>query len=465
MWTFARKQMGLGQPAAALAALTWAFSGFFAWRGAGGHSTFLAFHYVPWIFLCWRRAHDDPRYAAGVAALVGLVLFEGGTYPFPLTFLLLAVDAVAFLVDQPRKVWRVLRTGLVSGALTLLVGAGRLWPIYLTMNRFPRATELDDTQRLADVLESLTAREPHAWVWGHRWVWAEYGSYVGWAMVALAGYGLFLAASRRRLAPLVVGLFTMTWCAMGGTEPLWPWPLLHELPVYSNLHVPSRFHVMVTFHLALIAAFALDRGFRWMRSSATGRGPQRALNALAWTLVLAVGLDVVSNDIRVASRWDGGPVEVEPEPRFHLVGSAHYLERYATYPSRHVGTPECYDPVPWPISRALWLGDRPQVRFEPADAGELVAFERTNHRARAQVRLRRPARMLVNQNFERDWRSSVGATADSRGLLAVDLPAGEHSVVLAYEPRDLPWSMLTTALGLVLCALLAMRGLRWRRAV
>ncbi len=460
----ARRIVGLTGPAAALAALAWTFSGFFAWRGAGGHSTFLAFHYIPWIFYCWRRTHDDLRYAGGVGVLMGLVLFEGGTYPFPLTFLLLFFDGSAWVVERPRQWWRVLRTGAVTGTLTLLVGAGRLWPVYLTMSRFPRDTKIEDSQTVADVVRALTAREPHPWVWGHRWVWAEYGAFIGWGVLALAIYGALLAVTQRRHAQLVAGAVFFGACAMGGVDDRWPWPLIHELPVYSNLHVPSRFHVLLIFYAALLAALALGHGLRWMRRGATTAGAQRFFAVLGWLLVLGVGMEILSNDIRIASRWDGPALEQPASPRFHLVGPQRYLERYASYPSQNVGTMACYDPVPWPISRHLWIGDVPQVRFTPRAAGTLLEFERTNHRARARVRLSEAARVIFNQNFDPDLRTSVGTPVAERGLLAVDLPAGEHEVRVRYEPADLPWSLLATFLGLLLSAWLAWGG-RLRRTL
>ena len=105
---------------------------------------------------------------------MGLILFEGGTYPFPLAFLLLFVDSFVVLIEPPRAWWRVIRTGAVSGALTLSIGAARLWPIYADDEPLPARTRGSRTaQTIANVVESLTAREPHPWVWGHRWVWAS----------------------------------------------------------------------------------------------------------------------------------------------------------------------------------------------------------------------------------------------------------------------------------------------------
>lgn len=455
MFLVARRLHHFAHPAAALTALVWAFSGFFAWRGAGGHSTFLAFHYLPWIYLFWRKTNDDLRYAGGVAALMGLTLAEGGTYPFPLMFLLLLYDFVIQLAS-PRSSWRVLRTGLVTGALTLLIGASRLWPIYLTMSRFPRETAMEDTQTLNDLLESLTAREPHDWHFGHRWVWAEYGSYLGYAVLGLAAMGALFALATKRVKRrhLIAGVVVFAACSMGNAGEHWPWPLLHELPVFENFHVPSRFHVLMTFYIALLAGLFVDRALRVTTRRTKRRAARRALVVIAWIVFLGVGADVMSNSIHIAARWDGSPLIGTPGARFHLVSPAGYLQQYMHYPARNVGTPACYDPVPWNISRALWIGDMPQIRIQPPTAGEVTGESRTNHTLHGEVVLREPARVVFNQNFDPDWTVGAGTLIEDLGRLAIDLPAGTHSIDARFEPRDLPWSVLATLLGLVLSLLM-----------
>jgi hypothetical protein len=459
MFVLCRRTYRFAAPAAALAAVAFAFSGFFAWRGAGGHAPFLAFHFVPWILYFWRRSHDDLRYAAGVALFMALSLFEGGTYPFPFTFLVLAFDTIAILLSRPSIVLRVVRTGAVAGSLTALIGAARLWPIYSVMQRFPRATEVDDTVSVAHVLESLTARDPHAWVWGgHRWVWAEYSAFIGWGVVALAAYGVILAFARRRTWHLPLGAALFAACGMGGIEDHWPWPLLHELPMFDNMHVPSRFYVLLTFYLTPLAGLALHRAIVWVSRASVAPGTMRALAVLGWVLVFGVAVEVVSNSVRVAARWDGPILEHPQQREFHLVGPAGYLERYSQYPSQHIGTMACYDPIPWVVSHGLWAGETPQVRFQPAGAGRVISFTRTNHRFRAHIAMSAPGRAIINQNYDIEWRLSEGTPIDDQGRLAVDLPAGDRTLEGTYEPADLPWSALLTLLGLILAVLLAWKG-------
>jgi hypothetical protein len=52
------------------------------------------------------------------------------------------------------------------------------------------------------------------------------------------------------------------------------------------------------------------------------------------------------------------------------------------------------------------------------------------------VSLRAAGRLIVNQNWHPGWKSDVGRTTSNAGLLAVDLPEGDHSVRLKFLPRS-----------------------------
>ncbi|MGE0784308.1 MAG: hypothetical protein AB7S26_01370 [Sandaracinaceae bacterium] len=452
MYVLCRRFFAMRNVAAALAAITFTFNGYFAWRAGGGHSTFLAFHYLPWIFYCWRRANDDVRYAGGVAALMGMVLVEGGTYPFPLTCVFLGWDFFTQLVQGPTRL-RVLRTATISGALTLVVGAIRLWPIYEVMSRYPRETRMEDSQQLTDLLESFAARDPHPWQWGHRWVWPEYSAYLGYGVLGLAALGALLILLRhRRWWGWVGGALLFAAISMGNRGPHWPWPLIHELPVYGNLHVPSRFHVILAFYLTLLAGFAVHRITNRVTSWTARRWLKRGMVAFAWFIVLAVCTDVLSNTVVVnTNKWEGMDIYGAEEDHFHLVSGPTYMQSYFHYPHRNLGTPDCYDPVPWNISRRLWVGDVPQARIEPPTAGEVTHESRTPSTTVTEVTLREGARVLFNQNYDPDWHLSVGPGVDQGGLLAVDVGPGTHRIEGRYHPPDLPYSPLVTLGGLLAC--------------
>ncbi|MFO0557052.1 MAG: hypothetical protein U0269_03460 [Polyangiales bacterium] len=71
----------------------------------------------------------------------------------------------------------------------------------------------------------------------------------------------------------------------------------------------------------------------------------------------------------------------------------------------------------------------------------------------------------MNQNYERHWRTSVGTVVSHQGLLAIDVPAGRHTVVLKFVDRALQLSLLVSALTLLaLGAMLAKYAARSARA-
>jgi hypothetical protein len=256
MILFARREGRLEWPGALLAAVAWGASGFFAWHGARGHSALLPFYYAPWLLLAWRGAARDPRWTAGVAALLGLVLLEGGGYPFAFFLLLLGFDALVRLASGPGR-GRILVAGLVAAPLTLLLGAVRLLPVVDQMLGRPRTQHFADALSASEVLGMLTVREHGLLHAGHRYLWTEYGSYVGWGVVALALLGAGVARRRGRIQ-WVLGLVAFLGFTVGHYGPWSPWELLQRLPLYESLRVPSRFAVLFTFYLALLAGLGLD---------------------------------------------------------------------------------------------------------------------------------------------------------------------------------------------------------------
>jgi hypothetical protein len=465
MRAYARDIHGLSAPAAWLAALAWAFSGFFAWHGAGGHGTFLAFDYLPWLLLGWRRALVDVRHAVGVALLLALTVAEGGTYPLPYMGLALALEAL-LLLRRPEARLASLRAALVIAMLFPLVAAVRIVPILEALRRFPRTMASIDRLTIADVVTALTERR-HAWRWpGHEFVWPEYGAFMGWTILALAAFTVLTlvlrhARARRRAVLAHAALAALFLALILGNGPLRPWPLLHALPVFDALRVPSRFFGVATFHLAILAGFALDA----LAKAAAPRSAGRiAAVTLAWLIALGAAADIAVVTREIVDRWKapalGGELAAHA---FHLVPVADYNARYARLPRENLGTTGCYEgAMRWTVAPGLWLGDVPQARA--MGSGEVRAVRRTPARLSAEVDAPGPMRLVWNSNFDPGWQTSVGTVVDDAGRLAIDLPAGRHRVEMRFRPAQLAASLALSALGL--CgALLIAASARIRRAL
>ncbi|MDQ3036920.1 MAG: hypothetical protein M3Y87_31290 [Myxococcota bacterium] len=476
MYVLARREVSLTRASSLFAAIVWCASGFFAWHGAGGHATFLAFYYAPALLLAWRAAERDLRWSAAVAALMVLVVLEGGHYPFPYFVLVLAIDTLVRAITLPRAIPRLAMATLLSGGLTGLLGAFRFLPILLALRANPHPVPDPDWVSPSEILEMLTARTHEYRFAGHGWVWPEYGAYVGWVVVALGTLGALIAlfgSVRPRISPrrrstmvaILVGAIAFFFFTQGSATPWHPWPLLQELPFYRSIHVPSRFRVLLIFYMALLAGLAIDRIARWIESLPV-RADVRALAlALPWVIALCVTVDVYAVNLTIIDRWNEETVGERAPGEHHLVRGRSYLEEYANYPSENVGTIDCYDPVPWPRSTRLWLGEVPQARIEPASAGRVISWGRTSLTVWAVVELDEPARVIFNQNYNEDWSSPQGAAVSDEVRLAVDVRRpGAQRVSARYFPSDLPVSVGISIAGALACLLVALAPWRRRRA-
>jgi hypothetical protein len=459
MLAYGRSAMRFSWPAATLAAIAWTFSGFFAWHGAGGHGTFLAFDYLPLLLLAWRRAQLDVRGAVGVAALLALTMAEGGTYPLPYMGLALALEAVLLL--RKRDAWRASAlAALVVGVLFPLLAAVRILPILEALARYPRNMLSIDRLSPSDVLLALTERV-HDWRWlGHEFVWPEYGAFVGWTVVALAGVALLLALPRGAAGPVDARRRMTLAAALGaalflslvlGNGPLRPWPLLHSLPVFDSLRVPSRFLGVATFYLALLAGLGLDR---LAALGAPRSHARRAAVVLAWLIALGATVDIGATTRAIVDRWKEPAIGTElAAPSFHFVSVPNYSARYARLPRENLGTTGCYEGgMRWNVAPGLWLGDVPQARVP--GPGRILESHRTPSRLVAELELPQPARVVWNSNFDPGWRPSRGVPVDDAGRLAIDAPAGRYRLEVVFRPPLLWPSLALSAVGCLLALLL-----------
>jgi hypothetical protein len=119
---------------------------------------------------------------------------------------------------------------------------------------------------------------------------------------------------------------------------------------------------------------------------------------------------------------------------FHQARGNRWVAAYYPFMSR--GSLACFDDYNVAQSPDL-RGDLEQEEYlvDPG-AGTVERLEWSPNHIRLQVKLLRAARLHVNQNWHAGWRASVGAVVSDNGVLAVDLPAGEHDVELRFLPRS-----------------------------
>jgi hypothetical protein len=219
--------------------------------------------------------------------------------------------------------------------------------------------------------------------------------------------------------------------------------------------------VFFTLYLALLAGFGSDAVSRmFARIGPLPRWLTR--NAPAWTLLLAIAIDLALVQYPTLDTWRYAPVRTDAQSSRFYLSALSYGDYYASLPRMNLGSRECYEAMSFRPARGLWVGDTPQARVVRG-SGTVGSVRRTTSHAYFDVTLDAPGRVLVNQNYAPGWESNVGDVVSDRGRLAIDLPMGMHRVELSYRPTMLWRSIALSLLGVLLALLLASYGDRLAR--
>lgn len=452
------RHLGTGRAAALLAAVALAFFGrTFAWLNNGQHGL-VGFVLTPWVFYGYIRGLSRPVYLAlGAAFFAWMVCFRG-IETSPEVALGLGLWGVLearrqFLVHRTARaaLWPIAAGGIL-GLLALGYAGLRMFPVLELVLKHPRVINETRSFNLSQAFVEMYALPA-----GLRGFDSPGYVYVGPAtFVLFVGAVLFARARARAAMALVCALFfnLLTMGMQGYFSPLF-W--LHKLPLLRSLRNPALWSVMGAFFVVLGGAFALDELLKWLRTS--GRAGERLAAGLAAAVLLFTVGDMAFFRGQRYLTVPAFPFTWETPPRvkqeFHQ-SRGNYFE-FPLWPYVDRGTLSCYDETPFPASPALRPDLAQEEYLAEPDAGSVKRITWSPNRIELAVSLTRPATLLVNQNYQSGWSSSVGTVYSRDGLVAVDLPAGEHRLRLRMWPPLCTVGLLAMALALLVTAWL------WRR--
>ena len=196
MWLLMRIELSASRSAAFIAAGTFAFFGFFQHHLPGGHLVFASFEYFPLGVLFWRRAERDLRMAIGLGLVVAMMIYEGGVYPIPHLAVFLGVETLTRLYPI-KRVPRIALAGLLVVVVAITVGAARFLPVIDQVKSHTRGVAIEaDGMHWSILKDVFVLRSHERAVIGQRYVWGEYGMYIGVLILAFALLGILLAGAR-----------------------------------------------------------------------------------------------------------------------------------------------------------------------------------------------------------------------------------------------------------------------------
>jgi len=222
------------------------------------------------------------------------------------------------------------------------------------------------------------------------------------------------------------------------------------------MRVPSRFRLLFQMSIALFVALAVERLPLIAQRLVKGKHRiERGAHALIFAVAVIGIVDVVNLGRDITSRMHHGAPEFPIERSEAFFYSDDEVGGWLDQPRQNRSWLGCRS-YEWPANYGapVWIGNAPQARPKPTEKQVLTVANvvRTQNTFSFDVDAQEAGRVLVNSAHHRGWRSSVGTVVDDQTLLAIDVPAGQHHVLMRYWPRLLTpglWISAATAFGLV----------------
>ena len=438
--------VGVGRIAACGAATVFPASSWYALHLTAGHLEEMSFAWMPWVlaFTIIASQRRELRYCTLAGASFALTFLDSQGYSTVYTLLVLAAVTAALALRRGGG-WP-----LIAFVVTVALGAGlapiKLLPAIDFIRGHPRPidyAEINNYRLLGRILLSRN-QDFHMQLFDstapYRWGYWEFGAYVG-LFVVPAIVGIFATLDA---LPWIVAAVLMLLVWRGSPGALWPWALLHHLPVFSSMRVPSRAIIPFTLTVGVLAGFGLD----WIvdRSRRYGR-------VICVVLIAVATLDclvVTTPNYRYAISTPESELHNLPEGGFHQVFRVVPYHEFE-YALHGQGARFCHEPSLWRTSvkgydQSGYLGEQYMV-----DGGDVRLLRWMPNELEYEVDTPSASRLVVNQNYDRSWKLVEGdgevfefssdpdraaQRSDVLGLLAVRVPSGLQKIRLRYRPSS-----------------------------
>jgi hypothetical protein len=431
------------------------------WISNGFFNFIVGFGLMPWVGWCLIVGVERPAYRLLGGFFLAWIFLSAGTYPAPYTLMLVGVLTLSLSVSYAKRgpgQWRKpFESAIVLGVIFALLACAKFVPLMLFLKQFSRTWNPIEQFQAGMVLSNFTVLHI--------------------PVLVLAGLAPLTRDRWSVIFTIAIGFFFVM--AMGDFDPLSPYHLIKQVPLFKQLRSPERHIILVFLFVALSAArtiTAIEDFIPKLLASLLARKSARELPvALRYAFVLCGTLFVAAlfgprfADLakRCAPSYATVLYSFEPPVRFEQQFRQHRGNRRDghVFPSINMGSIYCITGIPVPESPAL-RGDLPQEEFaqDPTSATVRRVSWSPNEIV-LDVQASRRARVIVNQNHHHHWRASVGTVVAHERLLAVDVPPGHHRLVLRFVDRALQASVAVSLVTLLaLLAFGAYASARWARA-
>lgn len=490
------RRLHLSRLAALATSAGFGLASMLALRAAHGHWNLHASAYLPLLLYAGLGAIETGTWRARAAAALWLALLflEGGPYAY--TCGLLGIAGLCCIGVVRRRVrMTLIATGCIV-VLSLALSSVKLLPVMEVYGGGARDLPYGEGEMLdfynpwftpsmneylhAALLDRVQEHRPERFMTFR----VNVGAYIGWFGIGLAliGGAAGGAVGRGALLFALAGL----WLCLGSTAPVNLWAGLHTLPGFRSMSIPSKFTPCYLLALAVAAGAGMDAFLR-LRTAPRWLASAAAAALLAWS----ADMILVSRPL-MAQAFPLEPLQVT-RGRFHQKADNPYAEALSAalpfehssrpYTSGHSMTADLpavlanhgvlngvLNQIPHPVSAVADANgaapgaiQRSKVEGRPPER----SYWSPNHIV-FEVDPERAGTLVLNQNFEANWRARSGGqdlrVFARKGRQAAKLLKNQTSVSFYYESRLFSWGAWVSGTALLLCLTLLIRRPRTEHA-
>lgn len=428
-----RKILGLQHLGALTFGLVMGFGGYISQHLAEGYFVWVSSAWIPWVIITGISSLHHRRYIPITGLLLAFMFGAGSMHMVVYSLLFLGL----FFLFQKSSVLMYKRIAILCGIILCfsIIASIKLIPVLsvLAINE----SRIGFTPSITLLPKMLFARGTLSAISYNSdlYRWGEFGNYVGYITIVLAGVGL--GYRREGLWQKYRGFFLAS--AIVLVLAFSTFPITHGIvsKVGDLFRMPSRLMIFPLFGIAILAARGID---------ITASQKQRLPLAIAIVSLLAA--DLVSNDYTLFGRMLLVPLpEIHRETTFMRVkhsyttqDETYYRAAYIDYLENRGVNDLCRFYQAAPSTSAINSSDkkkpnRGEVYLLEPTAGTAKLVTRDSNKLTIQDDVHTATSIVVNMNYYPGWKTKEGFFVRSQdGLIAVDVPAGISRVTLLYRP-------------------------------
>ncbi len=413
---------------------------------AFGHYNFLSSLYMPWIMAMLLAAiRLGKAFPAAIGGAFCALTLTEGNYAFPYAVILVAILSITLTLTTLSL--RPLIMAAIIGAFAITLSAFKLVPVQEMLTVHPRDFGASWIT-FKGAMISLFSRDQDAYVLvPASGTWSSMAAI--WALLSSPSRFAGMVAGPRRALPWVFGAIVFFLLFMGDTGPHALVTYLRLLPLGSNIGICGRWVIPLVFCVAVLAAlgaqFVCDH---W------GDGALELLPR-CWRVGLIDAWVVGSPNYRYLFHYHFD------RPAYSSTFRQFWVETpiFMTYIAQaNMGSVNCK-------AFGYFVPNDGIVGIQPAGISRRVLLEGpgtvyqtkwTPNRLSYDVSATAPTTLVINQNYDIDWRlaSGNGTMTSDNGRLAVALPAGHQQVTIFYRPQHMLLAVLMFLVGFIAFILL-----------